>query len=260
MIGMTDYHMHSVLSDGKNSYEEMILAAIEKGLDQIGFTDHVCLKPVNWAITEVDLPVMCEQIEILRDRYKDRIAVKFGIEMDYFPGMEDEIKSIINSLPLDYVIGSVHFIGDWNFDTDQSLYGKWSNDELYRMYYELIQKAAQSGLFDIVGHLDIIKKFRVYPETDQTQLVEETLRVIKDCNLVVEINTGGLDRPCAELTPSASIVELCYHHHIPLTITSDAHRTDQIARHFETAIDLIRQIGVEELVTFDKRKRGTFRY
>lgn len=260
MIGMTDYHMHSILSDGKNAYEEMIQSAIAKGLDEIGFADHVCLKPVSWAISEIDIPVMAEQIRILKERYKDRIRVKFGVEMDYLPGLEDEIKSLTNSLPLDYVIGSVHFIGDWNFDTDKSLYGKWSNDELYQMYFELVQKAARSGLFDIIGHLDIIKKFRVYPESDQSQLIDDTLKIIKESGTVVELNTGGADRPCAEFTPAPSIVAQCHYHHIPLTLTSDAHKTEQIARHFGTAVDLLRKIGVKELVTFDKRKRGTFRF
>lgn len=259
MIGMTDYHVHSILSDGKNSYEELIETAISKGLEEIGFSDHVCLKPVTWAIPEIDIPVMAEQIAILKDRYKDRIRIKFGIEMDYLPGMEDEIKALIISLPLDYVIGSVHFIGNWNFDTDKSLYGKWPNDELYRMYFDLIQKAARSGLFDIIGHLDIIKKFRIYPETDQSALINQTLKIIKESNLVVEVNTGGLDRPCAELTPSPAIVEQCYHHRIPLMLNSDAHKTEQIARHFEPTVDLLRKIGVDELIRFEKRKRQVVR-
>ncbi|WP_372774680.1 histidinol-phosphatase [Mangrovibacterium sp.] len=259
MIGMTDYHMHSILSDGKNSYEEMIKAGIDKGLDEIGISDHVCLKPTPWAISTIDIPVMCEQMQILKDRYQDQIKVKFGIEMDYLDGMEEPISQLINSLPLDYVIGSVHFIGDWNFDSDKSLYGKWSNDRLYEMYYDLVQKAANSGLFDIIGHLDIIKKFRVYPESDQSKLIEETLQTIKKNNLVVELNTGGIDRPCADFTPSPAIIEECYHQHIPLTLTSDAHSTTQVARHFESAVELLKKIGVEELTTFDKRNRGSLK-
>jgi len=255
MVGLVDYHMHSLLSDGKNSYEEMVKAAIDSGLEEVGFSDHVCLKPVDWAVMPVDIPVMTEQILELRDKYSAQIKVRYGIEMDYFPGKEKEILKIISSLPLDYVIGSVHFIGDWNFDTDQSLYGKWTNDELYNMYYELIQLAAKSGLFDTIGHLDIIKKFRVYPESDQSQLLEQTLKVIKENNVVVELNTGGLDRPCAELTPSPEIVTLCYQHHIPMTISSDAHATNQIARHYETAINLMKKIGFEEIVTFENRAR-----
>ena len=255
MLGLVDYHMHSILSDGKNTHEEMIKAAIGLGLEEIGFSDHVCLKTVEWAISPIDIPVMTEQILELREKYSSQIKVRYGIEMDYLAGMEHDIQQIISSLPLDYVIGSVHFIGDWNFDTDKSLYGKWSNDELYHMYYELIQLAAKSGIFDIIGHLDIIKKFRIYPESDQTNLIEETLKIIKENNVVVELNTGGLDRPCAEFTPSPEIIERCYHHHIPMTISSDAHKTTQIARHFETAINLMKKVGFEEIVTFQNRER-----
>ncbi|MGQ8337289.1 histidinol-phosphatase [Sunxiuqinia sp. A32] len=259
MIGLVDYHMHSILSDGKNSYEEMIKKAISLGLDEIGFSDHFCLKPVDWAISTIDLPVMEMQILELKEKYADQITIRFGIEMDYFPEHEDEIRQAISKLPLDYVIGSVHFIGDWNFDTDKSLYGKWSNDELYQMYYKLVQLAAKSGLFDTIGHMDIIKKFRVYPETNQDQLIEDTLKIIKDNNLVVELNTGGIDRPCTEFTPSPEIIKRCHYYHIPLTVSSDAHKVDQIARHYETAIDYLREIGVEEIVTFDQRRRGTLR-
>ncbi|TDO02763.1 histidinol-phosphatase HisJ family protein [Sunxiuqinia elliptica] len=255
MLGLVDYHMHSILSDGKQTYEEMIKKAIEIGLEEVGFSDHVCLKTVEWAVSPIDIPVMTEQILELREKYQDQITVRYGIEMDYFPGKEKEIQEIISQLPLDYVIGSVHFIGDWNFDTDKSLYGKWSNDELYHIYYELIQQAAKSGLFDTIGHLDIIKKFRVYPENDQSQLIEDTLKVIKQNGLVVELNTGGLDRPCAELTPSPEIVEQCYFHHIPMTISSDAHSTAQLARHYETALNLMKKIGFEEIVTFENRTR-----
>lgn len=259
MLGLVDYHMHSILSDGKNSYEDMIKTAIEIGLDEVGFSDHVCLKTVPWAILPIDIPVMTEQIMELREKYSSQIKVRYGIEMDYFPGMEEEIYQTINQLPLDYIIGSVHFIGDWNFDTDKSLYGKWSNDKLYHMYYELIQKASKSGLFDTIGHLDIIKKFRVYPESDQSELIENTLKIIKENNLVVELNTGGLDRPCGELTPSPIIVERCYHHHIPMTISSDAHQTSQVGRHFETAVNLMKKIGFKEITTFENRNRKEVR-
>ena len=103
MIGLTDYHIHSVLSDGKNTHEEMIQAAIEKGLAEIGFSDHVCLKPVEWAINHVDLPVMVQQIQHLKEKYQDQITIKLGAEVDYLEGMEDEIAKLIDTLPLDFV-------------------------------------------------------------------------------------------------------------------------------------------------------------
>lgn len=259
MIGMVDYHTHTILSDGKDSYEEMIRVAIAKGLDEIGFSEHVCLKPVDWAISLIDIPVMTEQILDLKLKYKGQIKIRYGVEIDYFPGREAELKEIIDSIPVDYVIGSVHFIGDWNFDTDESLYGKWPNDQLYLSYFELIQKAAESGLFDIIGHLDIIKKFRIYPESNQDKLFEDTIKSIKKCNLVVELNTGGIDRPCKEFTPGPKLLEMCFRHQVPVTLSSDAHEAAQIARHYGSAVDLLTHIGFQEIARFKNRNRKMIR-
>ncbi len=256
MQGWADYHTHSLLSDGATSYEQMVLGAIEKGLDEIGLSDHVCLKPVVWAMQEVDLPVMTRQILEIRERYSHLINIRYGIEMDYFEGKEAEIGRIIAFLPLDYVIGSVHFIGDWNFDGDHSFYGKWSNDELYTIYFGLVQKAARSGLFDTVGHLDLIKKFGVFPESDLTSLYEETAAVIRQAGMVVELNTGGLDKPCAEFYPGPRWLEILRAYDIPVTLSSDAHHPAQIARHYQQAVHLLKKSGYHEVVRFHHRKRS----
>lgn len=255
MGNVIDYHIHTILSDGYATHEEMIQAAIEKGLDEIGFSDHICLKPVEWAMRMEDIPVMTSQIIDLKQKYSGQIAVRYGIEVDYFPDMEDDIAELIKGIPLDYVIGSVHFIGNWNFDMDQSLYGKWTNDVLYSKYFALVQQLAKSGLFDIVGHLDIIKKFRIYPETNQEALFEETLDIIKHNNLVVELNTGGFDRPCQEFTPSPKLLEMCFRHQIPVTLSSDAHRTSQIARYYDLAFSLLKHTGYSEIAAFQNRVR-----
>ena len=255
MIGLVDYHMHTVLSDGKNNHEEMVLAAIEKGLDEIGFTDHVCIKPVSWAMNIIDIPVMTNQILEVQEKYKNQIKIRHGIELDYFPGAETELKQIIDSVPLDFLIGAVHFIGDWNFDSDKSLYGKWSNDYLYKMYFELVQQAAESGLFDTIAHLDIIKKFRIYPESDLSDLFEETARILARNNIIVELNTGGADRPCGEFTPGRMLLEICHKYNVEVTLGSDAHHHSQIARHYETAVELLKETGYTEIVTFENRQR-----
>jgi len=256
MRGLVDYHTHSLLSDGRSSYEEMTLSAIEKGLDEIGFSDHVCLKPATWALQEVDFPVMTRQISEIRDRYSHLINIRYGIELDYFPGKEDELSIIINSLPVDYVIGSVHFMNNWNFDGDTSLYGKWSNDELYGIYFNLVQKAAGSKLFDILGHLDLIKKFGIFPESPQDKLFVETAEIIKESGAVVELNTGGLDRPCAEFYPGPAWLEILHSHEIPMTLSSDAHHADQIARHYDQAVHLLKKTGYHQITTFRMRKRS----
>jgi histidinol-phosphatase (PHP family) len=95
MIGLVDYHMHTVLSDGKDSYEEMIKVAIEKGLAEIGFTDHVCLKPVDWAINLVDIPVMTAQITDLQEKYKSRIHIRYGIEGIISPDMNLKLRILL---------------------------------------------------------------------------------------------------------------------------------------------------------------------
>jgi histidinol-phosphatase (PHP family) len=259
MIGLVDYHMHTVLSDGQNDHEEMVLAAIEKGLDEIGFTDHVCIKPVNWAMSAIDMPVMTNQIRQIQKKFKNKIKIRYGIELDYFPGVEAELKQIIDSVPLDFLIGSVHFINDWNFDSDKSLYGKWTNDYLYEMYFKLVQQAAASGLFDTIGHLDIIKKFRVYPESDLSDLFEETVSILAKNNIVVELNTGGADRPCGEFTPGRMLLEICHKHNVQVTLGSDAHHYSQIARHYETAIELLKETGYTEIVAFENRRRSKIR-
>lgn len=256
MSYMVDYHMHTTFSDGKDNYLSYLEVARKKDLAEIGFTDHITLAPVDWCVEEVDFPVMRENLKNLCNNFSEDVQVRFGLEMDYFPGKEEDIKRIISYFPVDYVIGSVHFIGDWNFDSDKSLYGKWSNNELYRMYFELVQKAAKSGLFDVIGHFDLIKKMQCWPEDDQSLLYEETLKILKEANLVIELNTSGLDRPCGEFFPNREILSMACKLGVPVTLGSDAHSPDQVARHFDSAISLLKQVGYTKITRFRNRQRG----
>ena len=256
MSYLVDYHMHTTFSDGKETYPSYLEKARKMDLAEIGFTDHITLEPVDWCVKEVDYPVMKENLKSLCDDFSEDVQVRFGIEVDYFPDKEQELREIIAYFPVDYVIGSVHFIGNWNFDTDYSLYGKWSNDELYCMYFELIQKAAKSGLFDVIGHFDLIKKLQCWPESDQSHLYEETLKVLKEADVVMELNTSGLDRPCGEFFPNKKILEMAAKLGIPVTLGSDAHRPDQVGRHFETAIDFLKEAGYTKITRFRNRLRS----
>lgn len=255
MSYLVDYHMHTTFSDGKDTYPAYLDIARRKDLAEIGFTDHITMVPVDWCVKEIDYPVMKENLKSLCNNFSEDVQVRFGIEVDYFPGKEEELREVIAYFPVDYVIGSIHFLGDWNFDTDQSYYGKWPNDELYKTYFELVQQAAKSGLFDVIGHLDLIKKFRCWPESDQTHLYEQTLKVIKEANVVIELNTSGLDRPCHEFYPSKKILEIASKYGIPVTLGSDAHQPDQVARHYEDAIQLLKEVGYTKIVRFRNRIR-----
>ena len=256
MSYMVDYHMHTSFSDGNGNYLDYLEFARKKDLAEIGFTDHITLAPVDWCVREIDFPVLKQNLRNLCNNFSEDVQVRFGLEVDYFPDKDEEIRQVISYFPVDYVIGSIHFIGDWNYDSDQSYYGKWPNDDIYKMYFELVQKAAKSGLFDVIGHLDLIKKFQCWPESDQTPLYEETLKIIKEANVVIELNTSGLDRPCREFFPSREILSMACKLGIPVTLGSDAHQPTQVARHFDTAIAMLKEVGYTKIIRFRNRLRG----
>jgi histidinol-phosphatase (PHP family) len=256
MSYLVDYHMHTNFSDGSDTYIRYLEEARRKDIAEIGFSDHITLVPVDWAVQRIDYPVLRENLSRLCNDFSEDVQVRFGLEVDFFPGRERDIEQTINFFPVDYVIGSVHFIDEWNFDGDQSLYGKWSNNELYAMYFDRLQQAAKSGLFDIIGHFDLIKKFNCWPESDQTHLFEETLKIIKEANLVLELNTSGLDRPCAEFYPNVKTLELACKNGVQITLGSDAHRPSQVGRHFDKAIKLLKEVGYTKIARFRNRFRN----
>lgn len=256
MSFLVDYHMHTAYSDGSDTYPAYLEVARKKDLAEIGFTDHITLETVDWCVNEIDYPVLKENLSNLCNNFSEDVQVRFGLEVDYFEGREMDLRRIISYFPVDYVIGSVHFLGQWNFDSDESLYGKWPNDELYRRYFEQVQKAAKSDLFDVIGHFDLIKKLRCWPETDQTPLFEETLKVLKEADVVMELNTSGLDRPCGEFFPNIKILEMASKIGIPVTLGSDAHKPDQVGRHFNEALAMLKQVGYTRITRFRNRKRS----
>ncbi len=251
-----DYHMHTTFSDGKDTYLSYLEVARKKDLAEIGFSDHITILPVDWCVKEVDFPVLRENLKTLCDNFSEDVQVRFGLEVDYFPDKEEEIRQLISYFPVDYVIGSVHFIDDWNFDSDPSYYGKWSNNEVYKKYFDILKKAVKSGLFDIIGHFDIIKKMNCWPETDMFFLYEETLKIMKEANVVLELNTSGLDHPCKEFYPNKEALALACKLGIPVTLGSDSHHPSQVSRHFESAINLLKSVGYTRITRFRNRMRG----
>ncbi|HZK94568.1 MAG TPA: histidinol-phosphatase HisJ family protein [Prolixibacteraceae bacterium] len=251
-----DYHMHTTLSDGHNTHEEMVLTAIEKGFDEIGFSDHFCIKqPCKWAVGAASIGLLEEKISEMRAKYGDQINILFGIEVDYFADKQEEIRESLQPFNFDYVLGSVHFLDDWNYDTDKSRYEEFSNDFLYEWYFRELQNAAKSGLFDIMAHPDLIKKFRIWPETSKKQLFEETARIFAESGVAFEINTSGNDRPCGEFFPGNELLEAFCKAGVPVTIGSDSHAKEQIGRHFGEARTILKQIGYNNITRFRIRER-----
>lgn len=251
-----DYHMHTNLSDGHHTHDEMVYAAEASGLTEIGFSDHISLKPVGWAMDLKRIPEMIDLIAHIQKK-SNSVTVRFGAEVDYIPDLVDQTRSLIKSLPLDYVIGSVHFIDDWNFDTDINGYNGTDIDVFYRAYFRLIGEAAQTGMFDVIGHADLAKKFAVYPTFKLQKTYEQCARIFNESGVVVELNTSGKNKPCAEFYPSVDFLEILHHYRVPITLGSDAHVEQNIGQYFDETVNLLKSLGYKEIIGFNQRKRIT---
>lgn len=255
ILMIPDYHTHTYLSDGKSSHESYLHNAAAKGITELGFTDHISILPTSWTMKDDDISKMKETIRSLKDTTTLPVDVKFGIEIDYIPGKEDQIKQTIQSLPFDYVIGSVHFLDDWNFDTSPDGFAGKDIDKLYERYFHLVTQAIESGLYDIIGHLDLIKKFGHFPEKSPTKLHKKVIKSLQKADATIELNTNGLNKPCQEMYPSKELLEACYKEDIPVALCSDAHHADEVGQFFNKAIDLLKSIGYRKIATFDQRER-----
>ena len=259
-IPIADYHMHtSLCGHAVGEPLEYAEAAIEIGLEEIGFSDHapfVHYEDPGITMNIKQLPEYYRITEDVRKKYSNCLRVKIGIEADYLPGYEDKTKAILEDYPYDYVIGSVHFIKDWGFDNPDE-YERWGErdvDKVYRNYYELVRRCAQTGMYHIMGHVDLVKKFGHRATDDLTDEIKKTAQVFKECGVAIEINTSGLRKPVKEIYPSLQDLKIYARAGVPLTFGSDSHDPRDVGRDFEKAMILAREAGYSEYVLF---KAGT---
>lgn len=263
--GLVDYHLHTWrCGHATGRIAEYVQFAGTKGLREIGFADHIpqyFLPPQrrdpSLAMAEQELEAYIGEVQAAAAAVND-IAVRLGIEADYSLGQEEELKAILDRYPFDYVLGSVHYLGGWGFDNPAELHGYSERDidALYREYFGLIQQMAATGLFDVVAHPDLLKKFGFRPRADVHSLYEETVRVIAAAGLVVEVNTAGLRHPAGEIYPAPVFLKLCYRYGVPVTLGSDAHRPEDVGRDFDRAVAILLQVGYREVAVFQKRRRS----
>lgn len=259
---LIDYHLHtSLCRHAIGSLDEYVEAALQKGLSEIGFADHFPLGLLDFWPEE---PVTMDPGELegyLRDirevALRSEIPVKTGLEVDYLPGKTEKTGELLRRCALDYVIGSVHFMGSWDFTHPRfsSQFQGCSLENLYRSYFDLVWKACYSGLFDIIGHIDVIKKFGYRPGRDfLVSLYGETARVLRETGVALEINTAGLVSPARELYPSEELLQVCLQEGVAVTLGSDAHSPSQVGRFFPEARTMLRRMGLEAITAFSNRQ------
>ncbi|MEK3967867.1 histidinol-phosphatase HisJ [Paenibacillus sp. FSL H7-0323] len=270
-----DYHTHHErCGHAVGKLEEYVQRGIELGLQQLGLSDHLPLIHVDpasyypeMAMPMAELPRYVEECLTLKERYRGVIDLRVGLEADYIEGYEEQIREILSPYPWDYLIGSVHFLGEWDITDHRQVHGWESRDalEVYRLYYDAVKKSALSGLYDIIGHMDVIKRFGYGPQTPEGKaevraLELETLKVIADSGIAMELNASGLTKPCAEMFPAEHLLQEALKLGIPLTLGSDAHDPTKLGDGLQEARSMLWQTGFRELVVFEGRRRTTVQF
>jgi histidinol-phosphatase (PHP family) len=202
------------------------------------------------------------------DAYCDFVrshGLKLGIEADFLPGREDRVENFLDGRPWDYVVGSVHFMGedavDLHGEPDWSSYDIWREgnpERVWSRYFETLGEAARTGMFDILAHPDLVKVFgaRVpVPEGDLRRFYERAMDGISESDVAVEVSTAGLRKPVAEIYPAAPFLEMCLEAGRPVALSSDAHTPELLGYEYERAVEWLDGLGVRELAVFSARTR-----
>ena len=229
--------------------EEYVARACELSLPMMGFSAHfpvevpnkdkVCLEP-----QEVDLYVT--EARRLQGAFKGDIEILMGFEMDYTEGLEEHIKSeCIDRWNPDYVMGSIHVIDRWPFDHPDYLdeYAEWKISDLYRTYFARLEKLVETEIFDVVGHVDLVKKFGYRPEEDVSEAFEHLLDIVAAKGILIEANAAGFDKPVGEMYPSIDILRAACARGVGVILGSDSHAPEQVGRYFDRALGLLRDAG-----------------
>lgn len=257
---LCDYHLHTPLcrhADG--TVTEYLEAARRKTLLEIGFSDHAPNpdgydSPHRMTVKEFSL-----YQDMLRPLLNgSRPAVLFGLEADYYPGCERFLQPFLQQHPFDYILGSVHYLEHWGFDNPEERHVWDSVDvtQTWRTYFTLMGRLAESRLFDIVGHLDLPKKFgHRPPEAKIRDMAQPALDKVAAAGMCIEINTSGLRKPVGEIYPSVLLLKLAREREIPITFGSDAHRPAEVGYAFDQALRLARKAGYTRTARYSRRQK-----
>ena len=254
---LADYHVHTSFSDDSETpMEDSVLRALELGLDEICFTEHV-----DYGV-KTDLncnyPAYFAELARMRDKYGDRIVIRQGIEFGVQRHTVERFEEDFQNYPFDFVILSNHQIDDKEFWRYEFQEGK-TQEEYQNAYYQAIYDVCRMYTnWSVLGHLDMIKRYDpygVYPDERILPLVEQILKYAIAHGKGMEVNTSSFKYGLSDLTPSRRILKL--YHDLGgrvLTLGSDSHETAHIADHFQDVVTILKSIGFREICTFEKMR------
>jgi histidinol-phosphatase (PHP family) len=266
-VGIGNYHTHTRHCDGKGEPRDFAEAALRKGMPRLGFSGHnVVPFPTDWTMPKENLAAYLRETRGLKADYEGRLDVFVGMEVDYIPGLTSPAHADTRSLGLDFVIGSVHFIGTtdgehaWTVDgpraeLEAALAAGFAGSmcALVQRYYRLVADMARSARPDIIGHFDIVKKnnrdARFFREEESwyREAAFEALEAVAEAGSVLEINTGGIVRNTSgALYPAQWILARARELAIPVMVNADAHAPADIDGYFSEALTMLRAVGFRE--------------
>ena len=269
---LTDYHLHLRPDDVGTASEYFTAGNVQRyldaaeaaGIEELGVSEHVYRftqaldywrNPFWESQAHDDLDAYCEFVRTT--------PLKLGLETDFVPGAEDRIANMLEARDFDYVVGSVHFLGEAGA-VDDTRYDVWDSisdpDELWRTYFEWIARVARSGLFDILAHPDLVKLWgdaRPLPRKDPRAYYEPAVEAVADSGIAVEVSTAGLRKHVGEIYPSRAFAEMCAEAGAEFALSSDAHAPDQVGFGYEKALEFMDDLGVDRICVFDQRERRT---
>lgn len=269
---LTDYHLHLRPDDldatadryfTPENVERYLEAARAAGVGELGVSEHVHRFREALAIwrhpfweqqARDDLAAYCEFVR--------STPLRLGIEVDFVPGAEERIAELLGAHPFDYVVGSVHFLGD-DGAVDHPDHDVWAAgpdpDEVWSRYFELLAGAARSGLFDVLGHPDLVKVWgpqRPAPAGDPRRFYEPAVEAIAESGVAVEVSTAGLRKPAGEIYPAPAFAELCVQAGAAFSLSSDAHEPEHVGYAYDRGVEFMRGLGIERIAVFERRERG----
>ena len=268
---LTDYHLHLRPDDLDASADECFSeanfrryrsAASERGIAELGVSEHVYR--FQQALDVWSHPLWLQYAHDDLDAYcafvREETDLRLGIEADFVPGREDRMANLLEARDFDYVIGSVHFVGEVAVDDDE--YDVWdsgrSAEQIWQRYFQTIGELARSGLFDVLAHPDLVKVWgaqRPLPEGDLRRYYELALDGIAESGIAVEVSTAGLRKRVGEIYPAPAFLAMCLEAGAPVALSSDAHRPEDIGADYDRALELLAEFGVGELCVFERRER-----
>ena len=258
---IVDIHNHTKLCNhAEGEISQYIEKAIECGVKYFGFSEHA---PMNfdekYRITFEQMKEYERSVLEAKEKYKNSIEILLGYEVDYLKAYMDER---VLKADVDFLIGSVHFIEEWGFDNPEFIgnYKDMDIDEIWQKYFDAIEEMAQSRLFDIVGHLDLIKIFKYMPKKEIGEIAKNALLAIKEADMAVEINVAGFRKPIGEAYPSVSLLNEIKKLDIPITFASDAHKPEQVGMFSQEALKMAKDAGYSECVFYKNRKRKFIKF